>query len=116
MARNLFVTPGCCNEVEKMHTVFLRHSRDELYKESEEGQRGKEPEWYCMAFDIKGGMFDRVRVTFCPHCSKRLPDVERRETDQPICDTTDGGFYCNTCQKKLIECECYPPEYAWKSQ
>ena len=116
MAKDFFVTPKCCNEVKEKHTVFLRHSRDEIYTRNRSGQKDLEPEWYCMIYDTKGGMFDRVKVNFCPHCSKRLPDIERRKTDKPICDITDGGFYCNTCKRKLCECGCYPPEYAWKPQ
>jgi len=112
MARALFITPNCCEEVKKNSTVFLRHSRFELYESK--GQENIKPKWYCMTWDIKQNTFDRVQVTYCPHCNKKLPDVTKRKTKRTVCVITDGGFYCDTCGIILTECTCYPPEYAWK--
>ncbi len=114
MARDIFISPNCCNDVKENNTVFLRHSYNELYNE-EKGQTNVKPQWYCSVFDLKNHTQSRRKVKYCPHCSKRLPKIKRRITNKPICNTSDGGFYCDTCKERLINCQCYPPEYAWQS-
>lgn len=112
MAKALFVTPCCCEEVKKNKTVFLRHSRKELY-DNTEGQKGLRPKWYTITWDLILNTFNRVQVKYCPHCNMKLPQIKRRRTKRKVCNVTDGGFYCDTCGKRLTECSCYPPEYAW---
>lgn len=53
--------------------------------------------------------------TFCPFCGSRVPHVvSKSEPPTPLMVCTDGGYYCDTCEKRLIACLCWHPEAAFE--
>lgn len=52
-------------------------------------------------------------VTFCPFCSRRLPDMRRKSTGK-TCRVTDGGYYCAACNERLQGCLCDPMDAAFE--
>lgn len=106
------VTPQCCEEVQKHGTVFLRFSSEAIYNE-EEGQENFKPTWRSFGWSEERQHYS-TDVKFCPHCSKEVPDIKKRVTNEKICAVKDGGYYCATCGERLNVCNCYPCEYAWE--
>jgi len=54
-------------------------------------------------------------ISICPSCGVKLPSVKlRKEPPHPIVSITDGGYYCDTCTKRLIACECLNPSLLWE--
>lgn len=52
---------------------------------------------------------------FCPYCGTELPTLRRKaKLPKKICRITDGGYYCDTCEKRLMSCKCLPPEAAFE--
>lgn len=126
MPRRLFVTPGCCDDVEQHRTIFLEYLQltdDEEGREETDMFAGR-PEWATRAWyahapgdkDIGDDGFPAtVEATFCPHCGQHVPEIiERPDVKVPICKVTDGGYYCATCEERLMGCECHPPEYKYQ--
>jgi len=58
-----------------------------------------------------------IQMSRCPFCGTRLPEVELKSLRMPqkICVITDGGYYCDTCNKRLDSCRCYPSEAKYKA-
>jgi hypothetical protein len=51
---------------------------------------------------------------FCPFCGKDMPEIVLRfNPPEKIVTCSDGGYYCDTCSKRLNECQCYPPQWKW---
>jgi hypothetical protein len=63
-------------------------------------------------------MRDRVWQSvpkFCPYCGTTLPEIRpRAKPYKNVCKVTDGGYYCDTCEERLMGCKCHPPECAWE--
>ena len=119
MENNEAIHPNCCKQA--LHAVFLRHHNDDIYGKDfngevpETGQKGVKPKWFVLSYDYARGCSFKVEVSFCPHCGKKLPDLKERENPpDKICQVTDGGYYCDVCNKRLSECRCLPPEHAWE--
>lgn len=53
---------------------------------------------------------------FCPYCGKNLPKMRRRRKRlEDVCRVTDGGYYCDTCSRRLSTCICLPIEANFES-
>ncbi len=51
----------------------------------------------------------------CTWCTTPLPKMRRKANPPPdVRKITDGGYYCDTCQERLSECECLPIEAAFE--
>jgi hypothetical protein len=112
------IIPKCCEEVQDKQTVFLRFDMEAICGVSEsegpQGQEGYKPKWKSAGWSERYQGWDVTEVKFCPHCATPVPEIKKRVTEEKICVVIDGGYYCNTCKKRLNECECCPPEYAWE--
>jgi hypothetical protein len=61
-------------------------------------------------------VYETAPATFCPYCGASLPKVRLRETprDDRVAVVADGGYYCDTCEERLMNCDCLPPEAAYE--
>jgi hypothetical protein len=60
---------------------------------------------------------NRPKPKFCPYCGKKLPKMVKKDPQpERICKVTDGGNYCDTCNERLRNCYCLPPEAAWEEE
>ena len=51
---------------------------------------------------------------YCPFCGEGMPEIVLRfDPPEKIATCSDGGYYCNTCNKRLSACQCYPPQWKW---
>ena len=58
-----------------------------------------------------------VEINFCPFCAKKLPKlILNEQIKEPVCSCSDGGYYCNTCDQRLIACTCLPRECKWRCE
>jgi len=129
LSKNQKITPKCCKKVQEKQTVFLAYHSDNLEEYEKMWEDGEEkkgpnerkkmyekyrPVWVTGHWNSEFRCWGMVKIKFCPHCSRSVPKIERRKTARKICSVTDGGSYCDTCKKRLRECTCYRPEYAWK--
>lgn len=123
------VTPRCCEQMLKTPCIYL--ALDNVY---EEGGDDNPPRWKMRAFttwdNIKAGMDGEeqqrinikhelqetsVEAKACPFCGTPVPTIVPRDTTgKKICKITDGGYYCDTCNERLMACRCYPPEWNWQ--
>ena len=79
-----------------------------------------EPEWKTICVDRKysdkhhTSYMSRL-AKFCPHCAKPLPNIVKKDNPpKRVRRITDGGYYCNTCDDRLISCMCLSPIYCWE--
>jgi len=112
--KNKSITPLCCATVQKYNTVFLCFDDEVMWYGGSEGFTNKKPKWKSGSFDWDSNSWDDVEVKFCPHCATPVPEIRKRSTTEKICNVTDGGYYCDTCQERLGACTCHRPEYAWE--
>jgi hypothetical protein len=118
------ISPKCCTEVEKYKTVFLRYEKDPMddykYEEDEKGNplpfvgyKNMKPSWAAKATSEEYSLEKWIGVEFCPHCGNKLPEIEMNlDVDQEKLANQDDD-YCNTCNKRNMECRCLPPWFAW---
>jgi hypothetical protein len=108
------VTPKCCEAAQKWPVVqFCINNYDNT--ENSDGR------WTGVllenAFEIFGnrdwsGWYDKKPdVKFCTYCGKELPKMVRTKPrpERKVCKITDGGYYCDTCGERLMNCECDLP-------
>lgn len=115
--RHDFITPVCCEEVQRLHTIFL--AMPESYHEDGSGKKSlldHKPVWRVAHFprNEHNAHAWTAEAKFCPHCGTSVPDVEPSGDPRKICEYSDGGYYCDTCQERLMSCRCMPSVYAWK--
>jgi hypothetical protein len=117
MCRERYLTPKCCKPVQNFVAIYLRFPWDP------ENDYVGSPEWVLRIDHLgsaPGYARDYVRSTsdkplYCPFCGAKLPEVERNpKPPKPVAVITDGGYYCDTCKKRLMVCRCYAPEFAWR--
>ena len=50
---------------------------------------------------------------YCPFCGEGLPEIVLRfNPPEKIATCSDGGYYCDTCSKRLNECQyCYYEDF-----
>jgi hypothetical protein len=108
-----FVTPRCCQTCIDRATVFLGVPEEFFHGYIDEAT----PEWFVRA---SNGSFDSYRcvaVAGCPHCLTPVPKIVRRgPIEKKICTCTDGGYYCATCDERLMSCKCLPVAFHWKPE
>jgi hypothetical protein len=100
----------CCEEVQENSTVFLG------YENLDECNVSKKdiPVWMVRGWHTPFRCVSWARVNFCPHCGTPVPEIEPSKKRKRIQKVTDGGYYCDTCKKRLMECDCLPASHAWK--
>ncbi len=116
---------SCCPDGAKF--VGLRHAAS-LFYETEYANRADflkrmretPPAWtiHAKTFVTRWEHSDEVSkvVAFCPFCGTKVPDVRlRTEGPEKICVVLDGGYRCNTCKERLVNCECSLPERLWEA-
>lgn len=102
------VTPQCCEQVEETGSVFLVVPDSFV-----NGDLATKPKWGIVAYHPQWETTTHILVDYCPHCGERLPAVVPVEPKGKVCLVTDGGYYCETCKKRLSECQCLPPAFRW---
>ena len=117
MCREAYLTPECCKSVQDFVAVLLRFPWD-----SEEDYAGP-PEWTLRLSHLETAPgYSRSHAhsaddkpSFCPYCGTKLPEIEKNpKPPKPLAAITDGGYYCDTCEERLMSCECFAPEFAWR--
>jgi hypothetical protein len=55
-------------------------------------------------------------IKYCPRCRQNLPDIRlKKDRLKKVMTIIDGGGdCCDTCNNRLIECECTRPENLWE--
>ncbi len=102
-----YVHLNCCDGGAK--TVFLRVEEDEFVF----GGYPK-PTWRIHRWLDDRQCYETAIVQYCPHCGIKVPDVVPVEPAPQTMRVTDGGYYCDTCKKRLHACQCLYPEQAWR--
>lgn len=81
------------------------------------------PGWYIESMDSRMLPEDlrmvnkgAYKVSCCPLCGTDLPEIRLREKPpEPMCEIDGGHLYCLTCNKRLMECQCYKPEALYEA-
>ena len=56
-----------------------------------------------------------LNIKFCPACGTALPKLKLKAVlPKKIMIVTDGGYYCDTCKKRLDSCQCKRPKDMWE--
>lgn len=77
--------------------------------------RSTPPRWSLLARD-DAGTARVATICCCPFCGVPVPGLRlRARPPRRVCATLDGGYYCDTCARRLIECRCAPPERLWEA-
>lgn len=79
--------------------------------------RATKPQWKIRALDADG-LSEDIAISACPFCSAALPEVQLRAkpwSSWRIRTVIDGGYYCATCEERLMNCECRPAEWLWEA-
>lgn len=115
---------ACCERGAKY--IGLRHDSDLFYDGEYPDEdsfmakmRSTPPSWrlYVKSYVLRWNTSREAseEVAFCPFCGSKVPEVQLR-ADPPakICVITDGGYYCGTCEERLMCCRCDMPERLWE--
>lgn len=111
----------CCDQGADF--VFLRLDAEALYYTDHENRdaylaiaRETPPKWVVLARNITRQLDAYVTVAACPFCATPVAAVRlRTQPPRRICVVIDGGYYCDTCARRLIACRCAPPEQLWEA-
>ncbi len=110
MPRTAHVTPTCCDNCQRYRLVYLKFNFEDIKNGS---FKAIKPHW--VALGVQGGQAVTVYAVACPSCGNLTPEIqERQHTGRKICVPDKECQNCQTCTKKLPECNCFPPEYAWE--
>lgn len=103
--------PKCCEAMQQNPVVYLAVPMPP----NETG----EPQWWALSAHEENerewpapGV--KLIVHFCPYCGVRLPGVKKKARPGRVTSCTDGGYYCATCDERLIVCRCKPPAAAYE--
>lgn len=105
-----YIIPLCCTHEGFLLTQFIREPIIFV------GYNYADWVNVCYGKDVKPHwiLSRTVYVRFCPYCGIKLREiVERIGGPENICTITDGGYYCDTCKKRLNECQCEMPWMRW---
>ncbi len=105
-----FVLPGCCEESTRSRAVFLDYLSEQVGDAGYEG----DPVWCVRGWHQNYDVVVNCKVEHCPFCLSKLPAVRKKEGDVKVTSFSDGGYYCDTCEKRLIACDCLPPNLAYE--
>jgi hypothetical protein len=110
----------CCAQGARL--VALRFAADVIYAEHPDraaaisSYASTPPRWTIVAVpsDSRGG--EDVVVVVCPFCGAALPAIRpRANPPRRVCAVVDGGYYCATCEERLMGCRCWPQERMWET-
>lgn len=117
------ITPKCC-EYAKTYVV-LTYKYHEADFDDKAWFDNNKPHWVVrgteadMDYIIQTNHDNRCpkEIHFCPHCGMKLPEIVKK-TNPPkkIRVISDGGYYCDTCGKRLMLCECHRQEEMWETK
>lgn len=113
--------PTCCEYAKAYITLFYDYC--EASYESKEWFLNNKPHWF-----VRGAKIDDMaryttnpedrpdaHIKYCPSCGKELPEIRKKKKPlKKVVSVTDGGYYCDTCKKRLMECQCHRPEEMWE--
>lgn len=106
----VYQTPECCEAVKENLTVVLRYDEGHYY-----GTMTDKPKWKSYGWNSKYECHHLREVKFCPHCGTPTPKIRlKKKSRKKICTVSDGGYYCDTCDDRLNECQCAPQEALWE--
>lgn len=105
-----FITPNCCKTVKETKSIIL----DVDYLAYIDGDTEQIPKWYTHGWWEVFQTWKKEEASFCPHCGTPVPEIEPAERKAKICTITDGGYYCDTCTKRLGDCRCLPVVFRWR--
>lgn len=113
-----YVKPPCCDKAKQ----FIRAAYEDPGRDDGDVDAymmyvtRTPPVWRISARQNGDSGYNRfAQVSFCPFCGVRLPELRLRKTVlQTICVVVDGGYYCQTCEKRLIGCRCADPARLWE--
>lgn len=104
------VTLACCDTAKKWRTVYL-----EIPDSFFSGDLDTPPTWVVRGYHPEYESIPApTGAAFCPHCGRPAPGIVPSGDRRKICKVTDGGYYCDTCGKRLIQCGCGHPTRRWK--
>ncbi len=124
MSESYRIHPSCCDAMRKHQAVFLVMPDTFMEDDTE-----TPPHWEIQSYrpyNIPANewanpqpwekLFSTMTaaVKCCPFCAEPLPEIVKVDVgDEKVCVITDGGYYCHTCDKRLMECTCLPPMAVW---
>lgn len=107
-----YVTPQCCETVQKTGSVYIHVDIYEEYK-------NQKPAWMTLGHEPKHVDTElhssvAVPAEYCPHCGTHVPEIVRSKVPQSrILKCTDTGYYCDTCKDRLRSCRCAHTSFKW---
>jgi hypothetical protein len=107
----------CCPESSTYHAIYF--SVDPYMEPTKGRWQSTESKYLAEKRWLAGGeeFPDRPEVKFCPFCASPVPKMRMKpEPPAEIMRCTDGGYYCDTCSERLMECRCLPPEAAFEPE
>ena len=111
------VTLECCAKAKRFRTVILSYgTQSKAIYHLGDFDGSLKPKWCVRTFPqlAPENFSEIVEVDFCPHCGTPVPEREPRVTDKKICRYSDGGYYCDTCKKRMMSCTCLPLPFHWQ--
>jgi hypothetical protein len=112
MNKYKYVTPKCCERAQKEKAVYLR-VKDGYYGNNI--NRDSPVEWVTSGWADELNCQQEVPANFCPFCGTKVPRiVKRKDPPEKVITVSDGGYYCDTCKKRLNVCECECIEALWE--
>ena len=111
-------SPKCCDQAYKIKLRYVTH-----YTEDKDYFLKTEPVWY--AFDVYEYKSEWQEICeyshpigpidFCPFCGEKLPEIQMKKRKyKKVMTMVDNGYYCDTCDERLMNCQCHPPEIMWE--
>lgn len=114
----------CCEDARRYYAV--RFSADP-HKEFRTSQEDPSPKWvitedeylgrYRKTYASEGSKRAAPEVKFCPFCGVGVPKmVPSKAPPRDMFRCTDGGYYCDTCEERLMSCLCLPLEAGYEPE
>ena len=118
MSTNKIIVPQCCNYA-KNYITLIYHKRD--YTDKSYFLNNK-PIWIvrgCKQLKNNYAVTNSAKnINFCPSCGLKLPEIKKKRKSLlaklKLMNTIDGGYYCNSCDERLIACQCSSPLEIWE--
>lgn len=128
--RKLIILPGCCETSRKALRPFLcttdsyntesgvqwtiphvDYEYIRTFVSTHESWTEKDGDTTVYHSRDRGYEESKSPVKFCPYCGTKMPEIRLKDSPPvPIREITDGGYYCDTCEERLIGCGCWPTE------
>lgn len=111
-------TPTCCEYAKAFITLYYGYCTATY--ESMEWALNNKPHWFIRGAKLTEARFyssdlPDAKIEYCPKCGTKLPEIRiKAHRPKNVMSVTDGGYYCDTCKKRLMECKCHRPEEMWE--